>query len=191
MPLKLAHKPVQRNLSDDQAESLSKIQAGIDKAKREMVEISRQFQRGEINLTEWQIKMAATIKKINLGSVAIARGGFDKLTVKDLGRAGNAVKAQYQYLNRFAFDIEQGLSQAKIEARAAMYAEAARGTYTESDRAVNKEAGYTEERRVLNAAEHCSQCKELAAKSWQPIGTLPKLGSTICRVNCRCSWEYR
>jgi hypothetical protein len=34
-------------------------------------------------------------------------------------------------------------------------------------------------------------CKELAAKGWQPIGSLPPIGGAPCNANCKCRFEYR
>ena len=57
--------------------------------------------------------------------------------------------------------------------------------------------GAVEERRVLERAEHCESdeelegCIELSEKGWQPIGTLPRLGVSPCRSNCRCRFDYR
>jgi hypothetical protein len=58
-----------------------------------------------------------------------------------------------------------------------------------------------EELRVLGEADHCSTeddpdgdregCLELAALGWQPIGTLPKIGESVCIVNCHCRFAYR
>jgi len=58
-------------------------------------------------------------------------------------------------------------------------------------------AGWTEERRRLGIADHCSGegatpgCIELAGASWRPIGTLPKIGEALCKTNCKCSFQYR
>jgi hypothetical protein len=51
--------------------------------------------------------------------------------------------------------------------------------------------GYTEEIRILGAADHCRSCLEYAGMGWQPIGTLPEIGDSECNMNCKCEFEYR
>lgn len=84
----------------------------------------------------------------------------------------------------------------RLVARAKLYAQAARGTYEAVRGRAAQLVGYTEERRVLAAAEHCARsagtpgCPELAGR-WAPIGTLPRIGAATCRSHCRCRFEYR
>ena len=92
--------------------------------------------------------------------------------------------------------------------RSDLYASAARGTYEDTGTYVNQVyGGRTQERRALGDAEHCHTvrtraeavmaqpglegCVELAAKGWQPIGSLPKIGQSPCRSNCKCTKIYR
>jgi hypothetical protein len=51
--------------------------------------------------------------------------------------------------------------------------------------------GADEERNVLAPAEHCDQCRSLAALEWVPIGTLPPIGARTCGSNDRCSIRRR
>jgi hypothetical protein len=57
--------------------------------------------------------------------------------------------------------------------------------------------GAAQERRRLGVAEHCRThgdlegCVELHDLGWQPIGSLPRLGQTPCRTNCKCHWQFR
>lgn len=50
----------------------------------------------------------------------------------------------------------------------------------------------TFERRILGLVEaHCHQCPGLARLGWRPVGSLPRIGDTICREGCRCHFQYR
>lgn len=79
------------------------------------------------------------------------------------------------------------------QVRAQMYANSAREAFHRAERVSKEAAGYAEERRVTTAAESCPDCRELAARGWQPIGSLPQPGdgSTVCLTNCQCYKEYR
>ena len=113
-------------------------------------------------------------------------------------------------LRGFAREVASG-KQARngiLLVRSDLYASAARGTYEDMGTYVNQVyGGRTQERRVLGDAEHCRTvrtraeavlgqpglegCVELAAKGWQPIGSLPKIGQSPCRSNCKCTKIYR
>ena len=50
--------------------------------------------------------------------------------------------------------------------------------------------GAVEEERILGAADHCPDCLDEAAKGRQPIGTLRRIGDSICLSNCHCTFIY-
>lgn len=145
-----------------------------------------------ITLAEWQQGMAAEIKDAHLVNAMAGRGGRNAMTPADWGRAGGRLKAEYQYLNQFAQDIEAGkLSEAQISARAKQYAAAGRKAYYDGKTAAGEDAGFRYEQRFLNPAEHCSDCIEYASRGRVPIGTLPEPGvDSACRSNCKCTKKY-
>ena len=47
------------------------------------------------------------------------------------------------------------------------------------------------ERRIYDReAMNCHECPPLEALGWQPIGTLPAIGDTVCNGRCRCHFLY-
>lgn len=166
----------------------------IAKGDERIQKISRDLVEGRSSLATWQTQMMLEIRHLHLANAAAAVGGWDQLTSADFGRVGQLLKVQYAYLQRFALQIQTGQQQINggLITRAGMYADAARGTYEDELRALSRDRlGMTQERRVLGRADHCDDCLTAAAKDWQPIGTLPRIGDSACKVSCRCSFEYR
>lgn len=146
---------------------------------------------GDLTLDQWRDRMASEIRDSSRTSIMIGRGGNGAMTFSDWGRLGGRLRAQYRWLDQFAQDIKDGkLSAAQIRARAQMYMQSARTLYYDGRMAAAADAGYTEEMRVLGAAEHCDDCPPLAGY-WSPIGSLPAIGQTQCMTNCKCTMRYR
>lgn len=164
-----------------------------DGASERMAALSRQMLAGDLSLAEWQAAMGRTIKHSQLATSTIAHGGAARMDFSRYGQAGNAIKAQYQYLAQFAAQVasgEQPLTDGLV-ARARQYGQASRVTFEREYGRDQQGRGYQSERNVLDAAEHCSLCPELSARGWVPIGSLPPVGSRPCRSNDRCSIRYR
>lgn len=155
--------------------------------------LSERLIRGEITLPQWRDAMAAEVKQMHIATSIIARGGLDRMGQREWGRVGARIRDQYKYLDNFVNQIDSGAQSmdGRLLNRAAMYAYATRGTFENQRRANMTEDGYTQERRVLHAKEHCDSCKGLAALGWQPINTLPAIGEADCKSNCRCTFDYR
>lgn len=137
------------------------------------------------------LALRAEIRAGHRAAALLAYGGTLPASMR--GRLGAAVKKQYGYLDDFLREIEGGTagSAKRIVARAKLYMDAVRGTYQQMVRVREQAAGMGEERRVLSPAEHCDDCVAAAKQGWQPMGTLPPIGDSACRVNCKCHFEYR
>jgi hypothetical protein len=148
---------------------------------------------GQIDLSTWQRQAAQELKESYITNMLISRGGVNAVTQADYGRQGGRLASEYRYLNNFAQEIASGnLSEAQILARIDQYGNGVQKAYYDGLTAANEEAGLTEERRILNDAEHCDDCVDYAAEGWVKIGTLPEPGEgSECRSNCQCEKEYR
>jgi len=160
----------------------------------EMALLSKQLQAGEITLAEWQIGIAQRIKTLQINAMVAARGGWAQMSQADWGYAGSQIKKQYQYLRNFAEQIANGTQ--KLDGtflyRTGMYEDAARGSYEDMRRRIEQlYNGMEEESRDLGYADHCDDCLEINARGWQPIGTLPRIGESVCRTNCHCHFRFR
>ena len=91
-----------------------------------------------------------------------------------------------------AIEIAEGdLSPAQISARSKLYINSSNKQYWRGKMEAKLAAGFTEEQRFLNPAEHCDDCVGYAARGRVPIGTLPEPGeASACQENCRCTKKY-
>lgn len=178
-----------------------------DKAVEGLIQVSKQTGRaiGKTlqetgDLAGWERAMLEQVKTTQLAAALAAHGGPDKMSEEDKKKTAAAILILLLLLRAFAYDIQSrrmpinGL----LFVRSDLYAAAARGTFEEARRyGMGAYFGAVEERRVLGRAEHCHSdgeldgCIELADMGWQPIGTLPRLGVSPCRSNCKCRFDYR
>ena len=165
----------------------------IDAKNRGLDALTNQLRNREISLADWQLQVRAEIKSMHINAAMVARGGRDQMTPADWGRTGRELRNQYEYLDKWAADIASGKVKldGRANVRAQLYGDASRSTYEQNRRAVASMNGYTQERRILHAKESCTDCLEYAARGWQPIGTLPRIGESVCRTNCKCTFEYK
>lgn len=154
---------------------------------------SDELRKGEIRLSEWQDIMAQEIKRTQLGSQALLRGGWNQLTESDYAVINGRIKEQLDYLHRFTEDLRAGTvrTDGQFFNRARMYPASARVGYHEDEGPLVRAVGYTQEHNVLNPAEHCAECVDCWARGWVPIGSLPRIGSRQCFGNDRCTIRYR
>jgi hypothetical protein len=116
------------------------------------------------------------------------------MSQSDWGWTGQQLRQQYGFLRNFAQDIAAGKQpmDGRVVARAAMYAEAARGTMRGMQRRQAQLVGKQQERNILGVSDrHCGECVDCSGRGWVPIGTLPTPGSRTCLSNCHCRLDYR
>lgn len=175
----------------------------ITSIKTDVLDISQNLQSKRIEKADWYEQVGEIIALAVLTVVAVGWGGFRLLESTSLPNAtpeeafANAMQhalEQLDYLKKYNDQVGQGLvSSGQIPSRTAMYAAALWGIFQGSHRIFFKQTEqYTEERRYLGNADHCSQCPEYARRGWQPIGTLPYPSEkSDCMVYCRCTMRYR
>jgi hypothetical protein len=155
---------------------------------------TEQLQNGTLSLAEWQRRMANEMKQLHTGSAALGRGGWRQMSQSDWGWTGSELRRAYGFLRNFAQDIATGKQalDGRLLTRAAMYADAARGTHRGMQRRMAGLVGKHEERNVLGAADrHCAECVDCSARGWVPIGSLPPVGSRTCLSRCKCHLDFR
>ena len=157
-------------------------------------DLADQLISGQISRAEWQMQMREYIRVTHRMAAITAYGGMENMTQAAWGYEGYLVKLQYQYLDKFAADIEANPSawmNGRLLVRMQLYQKAEWGTFEQMLRFQKRQEGWTEERRDLGRADHCKGCLEQAAKLWQPIGTLDWIGAEECSTNCHCIFHYR
>lgn len=164
----------------------------IGKSYDTMDTLANQLRNREISLADWQTAMRAEIKALHIDTGMIAHGGRAQMTQADWERITQQLRFQYGKLDGFAGDIAAGKwpLNGRINSRAKLYADAARGTYEQENRYNAAGKGATEEQRVRNSKESCAGCVQYGGY-WAHIGTLPPIGSQDCVTKCLCTFIYR
>lgn len=169
------------------------VDAIADHASERMAALSQQLLDGSLSLADWQAQMMAEAKLAHVSAGVLAAGGFEQMSPSKYGFLGRTIRDEYGFLRDFAQQIrngEQSLN-GRLVARARQYGQASRVTYEKVRAREDTNRGMAEERNVLHATQSCSQCKALSGQGFVPIGTLPPVGSRICRSSCKCTIERR
>lgn len=163
-----------------------------DGASDRMGRLAQELLDGSRSLGSFQAEMMREIKLSQLAAHTIARGGAAQMTPASYLAAARDIKEQYRYLRGMAADIASGRQpfNGSLVARARQYGQASRATFERTYGAGQQQRGFRFEANVLAPAEHCSECRELTALGWVPIGTLPPIGRRLCRSNDRCRIRY-
>jgi hypothetical protein len=165
----------------------------VDKGADRLARLTAQLRAGALDVPTWQAQFAQELKLTHLATATAAKGGVAQMAPADWGRVGQQLRVQYGFLRGFAADVASGKQplDGRAESRARLYGQAARATYEETRRGIQRERG-GQERRVLHSArESCADCVSYAGRGWAPVGSLPAIGESACRSNCRCTLEYR
>ena len=158
-----------------------------------MVALSLALQDGTLSLGGWQTGMLRLIKEGHVATYAAARGGWGNLSQADFGRMGPHVRAQYEYLRRFAEQIASGQQplNGRLIARTRLYARSTWTTFEIERLRVNLVNDFSEVRNILGIAEHCPGCVEATSLGWVKVEDMPPIGTRDCLANCHCHYEYR
>lgn len=164
----------------------------LDSYEARILSLAASMQSRGIGVAEWQVAMRDALKDIHLVSSALARGGWAQMSQADYDKVAQKLQFQYEKLERFARQIENGLPlDGRFRRRHELYAQSGRATYHESLREEMAVRGMTEERSILAQSDHCSECVSEANRGWVPIGELVTIGERICKSNCRCLVSFR
>lgn len=179
---------------------LQAIEPLIQRSKAMQRTLSQGLQSGDTKLSEWQLTMLENIKQTELAASLAANGGDQNTSDADKKKIAAAILLLLLLFQAFTEEIAAGRQplNGSLLVRSDLYASSARAQFEETQRAgMATYFGVVQERRVLGVAEHCHThgdlqgCVELANKGWQLINTLPRLGQSPCRTNCKCRWQYR
>lgn len=163
------------------------LERARNEGRKRVAALTQDLRDGKINLPQWQISMRDEIKAQHLLHAGIAKGGKAQLSAADLGRVGQLTRVQYEKLNAYARQIEQGLT--PNVGRSQLYVNASYSTYTETEKKLYSDSGYERVEWVVNGdKESCDGC--LGAAGVYDIEDVPQVGSFECLVNCRCFYRY-
>jgi hypothetical protein len=151
-----------------------------------LAELAEELRSGNITVSQWETSMRDFLRSEYETALILAKGGRDNITFSDWGYEGSLLKKQYQYLSNFAKEISANPTawmSGRLDTRMKMYGESAYAALEDFQRREAEAQGYTEEIRHLHATESCPDCIA-AGEHWEPIGSLPPIGDSVCIVNC-------
>lgn len=153
----------------------------------------------EVGFIEWRNKTRSQLETLHNAVTVLALGG-EAATIAMArenspvwGYAEAAQAQQLGFFDAFVLGIIAGVvSQGNMANRASMYGLAGFATYQNAVRIREEvaENGYRFEKRVLQSQNPCEDCIAEWRRGWQPIGTLRRLGDSVCRSRCRCYFVY-
>lgn len=177
-----------------QTRVLEYVHESTDASALLLKDLGSQVAQGTLTKAAFAKAFREEVKDEVIRQYIAGRGGVGSMTSSDWGRVGSIVKEQYKYAKGFEAVLDD-LSEAALTNRASLYAQAAGAAFEYGHKAAILDSGrFKEEFWELGDAEHCSDCIQLNAKGWVPIGdlgTVPRAGSTACMMNCQCQLKYR
>jgi hypothetical protein len=153
--------------------------------------LAADYRAGRISLLDWREEMRGVIKQVTVAAHELAVGGRAQATSADYGRAGQAIRRQYGYLEAWVEQIKAGLPvDGRMEPRAALYLRSAVTAFLEADRLQMQDQGFDVVRSVLHAGESCAQCIAERDKGYVPLAEIVLPGRRTCLGNCNCTLVY-
>lgn len=169
------------------------LESQIQSAESRLQDLATAFYEGKIAPAVFVEQVCSEERRLALQNSALAKGGFDRLSFSDYGRAGQMLRGEYQRIIGTARDVQAGtVTLPQLLNRMTGYAGDARRLYYQTQRTLQRPAaeGMTRiERRTLSAdAQHCKDCPGYYEQGWQMMGVLPSPGEQCqCAGHCRCS----
>lgn len=186
-----------KSLEDDPRKFSKDVRSYVKMKSDHLAALAEKLQRKEITINQFSRAMSQEIKKMQTAAMVMGRGGVLNVDKNDPFLKGKIERERY-FLKTFIKSLRKKIKKGEpIDGndirRAAQYAHSVHATAQEALRQfLSEESGFSpEERRVTSSSESCNGCEALADLGWQPIGTLPPIGSQECGSWCLCQFEFR
>lgn len=174
------------------------VESVIRQGKNQLHELATKFRNGRLSDDAFEGQARTIIRRTHLGALSAGAGGLANLMPAHREALEQTLSVEFGYLKRFVQAVKDTTADSsdfnKIPSRAGSYASSAWGTYQQAMRIfISEQAdGTLMEARYLGEAEHCQDCIDLSVEvmGWVPVGTLPPIGDSKCRNECRCSFRY-
>lgn len=173
------------------AEIQGALGAVCDRGASTLAGIAQAGQNGTLTPRQFYEAMQREVRQLYNASAALGKGGWAQMTQSDWGRVGRALREEYGRLRAFAAGLADGtISEKQAIARARLYADSAYRQYWKTWGGLQEGLGNDEERWIsMEDPLVCPTCRELEARGWQPIGTLPEPGEPHAGDRCQKAWR--
>jgi hypothetical protein len=180
---------------------LSQTQKYLDVERAALVKLGDRLSTKAISLRDFQFEAGESVRRIQVASAILGRGGRDRMTPKDWAQVQVQIKAQLykgkdpttgkRYGLKFlAKEWAAGtVSPAQLAHRLSLYGQSGIVTYHAMDKERQKDDGKVQGVRILSPKHvHCPPCVKYAAMPPQPIDDVVPIATRCdCRNNCKCS----
>lgn len=170
------------------------MEAQVSSAERRLGNLVTAAHEGRLAPGWFAETMRTELRRLHLQNAALGIGGMDRMTSREFGRVGAALREDYARVARLTQELQDGtVSIAQALNRVQGYVGSARMQFFEAERTAMAQTGRQyEERRLLHANESCGDCIDYAGRGWRPAGELPIPGTnSACKSWCRCTMERR
>ena len=116
------------------AEVLQFVDGEVKRLEVRLQGHARLLNSGKINVGEFQLRFAESLKNSHLRMAALGAGGQQQMTAQQLGHVGRELRTQYEYLYYFGYQIESGkVSEKRILQRSKMYAKSINTSFYQAE----------------------------------------------------------
>jgi hypothetical protein len=175
-------------------EVLKFVEAEIYRTKIQLQGHTRLLISDTINMAEWQVRMATSLRESHIRMAALGSGGAQNLTSRTYGAVGYRLREQYDYLSKFSLELAEGtLTPNQALTRAGLYANSVKPTFHRAEQIQKETEGFRSAKRSLDAAaQHCPSCLNYSTQGqYRAIASVVLPGvACVCRQFCRCTIEY-
>lgn len=166
----------------------------IERTKVQLQGHTRLLIGDRINMAEWQVRMAETLKASHIRMGALGSGGVENLNSRKYGAIGYQLRQQYEYLSKFSLDVAEGwLTPKQALVRSGLYATSIKLSFNRCEQLTKQEEGFRTARRGLDPqANHCASCINYSTRGqWMPIDQVVLPGVACeCGQFCKCPIEF-
>lgn len=148
---------------------------------------------GQLSVRDAQLVGEREIAKAHLAMAMAAKGGRAQMTQADFGRVGGIVSGELVHWRDRCKELGNGQPlDGRVKQSFRAFIDKSRVTYIRVQQLEMQKRGIDEQRNVLEDRAHaCSECPEITALGWQPVGSFSNPGERECRGNCRCFLQFR
>jgi hypothetical protein len=170
------------------------VERYIAEQKKEIAWKAELMIAGGITVSAFFNWMRERVNLIHDHTALKAYGGYREMTPARWGRIEKKVLEQYKYLSGFELDVNSAPNLAEAlwpVSRALSYADSAYGTYENSVKQRESDAGVVSGRRIAESDDRtCDGCANAATEDYIPLDQILDIGEAECLSNCRCYIEF-
>lgn len=151
------------------------------------------LRNGQLSVRDAQLLGEREIAKAHVVAAMAAKGGKSQMAFSDYGRVGGIVRQELAYFRDRMKAIAEGQPlDGRVKQSFRAFIDKARVTYITVERLEMQKRGWDLVKNIDDdGARHCTQCPEISALDFQPLGSFPDPGERECRGNCRCRLIYK